>query len=254
MFYFVKGHFGFYKKHKKSIEILTDLCYNIKRILLPKGGKSVSLSRFQPVCSEYMFRAQLFIKNVAPPEDIWAEGGLFRDDMGRIVILNRKAGDGVYALAEVDLDTLGACSGYKDGCEKDIFEGDIIRISHFRRELPPMETPENQEEAPAADEFVPEDFGENELPRIKREIFSEMPEGAEEVFTFCGVVFLSGNVFCVQFFDENTGMLGSAPLYMYFGFDGLPAEGAAVKVIGNLYDDEQLYSDVLHLNGGADNN
>lgn len=199
-----------------------------------------------------MFRAQIFTKNVAPPEDIWAEGGLFRDDKGKILILDRKAGDGVYAFSEIDLDTLGACSGYKDGCEKDIFEGDIIRISHFRRELPPTETPEKQEEAPREDEFIPDDYGENESLKIKREIFSEVPEGAEEIFTFCGVVFLSGNVFCVQFFDENMGMLSSAPLYMYFGFDGLPAEGAAVKVIGNLYEDEQLYSEVLHLSGGSD--
>ncbi len=81
----------------------------------------------------------------------------------------------------------------------------------------------------------------------EREVFSEIPDDAVEVASVEGVVYMSEGMFYIQYFDKNTGCLSALPLYPYFFYDGLPAPFTAVKVEGNLYDDEDLYKQVLHL-------
>lgn len=206
------------------------------------------MPRFKDMFPGRIFRAQIFSKNVAPLEDKWAEGFLFRSDEGAVIMLNRKAGEGVYGFVNIDLDTLGAASGFFDGCKKDIFEGDILSISCFNRENEPqMPPPVTTTEEEPEDGFVPDNFGVSEEPEYKREYYSDTPEDAEELFSLKGVVFLSGDMFGIQFFDENTGALSALPLYPYFSCDAFPSPCCAVKVIGNMYDDEELYSQVLGL-------
>lgn len=190
------------------------------------------LKRYHTIYPQNIFRAQIIFKNVAPSEDKWAEGVLCRDIEGRFSIVNRKVGHGEYALDSVYIDTLGLASGFKDGNEKDIFEGDIIRICRFADAEAEMLPP-----APAEDD--------EELP--PRKVYADVPEGSEELSQLDGVVFMNGGMFFVQFYDEVSKCLNALPLYMFFGFDMLPAVGAAVKVIGNMYDDEELYSETLNL-------
>ena len=92
------------------------------------------LKRYHTIYPQNIFRAQIIFKNVAPSEDKWAEGVLCRDIEGRFSIVNRKVGHGEYALDSVYIDTLGLASGFKDGNEKDIFEGDIIRRQMLYRQ------------------------------------------------------------------------------------------------------------------------
>ena len=82
---------------------------------------------------------------------------------------------------------------------------------------------------------------------ISGQVYADVPEGSEELSQLDGVVFMNGGMFFVQFYDEASKCLNALPLYMFFGFDMLPAVGAAVKVIGNMYDDEELYSETLNL-------
>ncbi|MGN0638535.1 MAG: hypothetical protein ACI4J0_09195 [Huintestinicola sp.] len=201
----------------------------------------MSLKRYHTLYPYSIFRAQIVFKNVAPPDDKWAEGVLCRDPEGAFSIINRKAGEGVYALDPVFIDTLGMASGFMDGSKRDIFEGDIIRICRFSGGLT-----ENVKPA----EIV-SDEQEDELP--ERTVYADIPEEAEELSRIEGVVFMNGGTFCVQFYDEASKTLNAMPLYMFFGFDMLPAEGAAVKVIGNMYDDEELFAKTLRLSDNAQN-
>lgn len=210
----------------------------------------MSVPRYQIIYPEYLFRGIVNSKNVAPPDDHWAEGVICRDDSGKLFIINRKAGEGVYGLAEIYTDTLGVSGGFKDGGRHDIFEGDIVRISGFVRGDAENDRTDGEDTANAyPDGFAPKGFGEDEEPEIpEREVFEDVPDGAQAVSELKGVVFMSGGIFYVQFYDEISCTLSAVPLYMYFGCDMLPAENTAVKIIGNLYDDEELYADVLHLN------
>ncbi|MCI7767156.1 MAG: hypothetical protein MSJ26_04135 [Oscillospiraceae bacterium] len=186
----------------------------------------MSLKRFQPLYPYFIFRAQIVFKNVAPPDKPWAVGVLCRDFQGNYSIINKKSDD-AYEMCPVCLDTLGLSSGFKDGLRSDIFEGDIVRICRF--------SAEKIAELPV--------FDGNE----RRNIFADVPEGCEMLSSFDGVVFMSGGVFYVQFFDEASSALNAVPLYMFFGYDMLPEDGAAVRVIGNIYEDEELYAKTLHL-------
>ena len=192
------------------------------------------LKRYHTIYPQNIFRAQIIFKNVAPSEDKWAEGVLCRDIEGKFSIVNRKVGHGEYALDSVYIDTLGLASGFRDGNEKDIFEGDIIRICRFSGAVAETELP-----APDGDD-------DEELP--PRKVYADVPEGSEELSQLDGVVFMNGGMFFVQFYDEVSKCLNALPLYMFFGFDMLPAVGAAVKVIGNMYDDGELYSKTLNTN------
>lgn len=200
----------------------------------------MSLKRYHTLYPYSIFRAQIIFKNVAPPEDKWAEGVLCRDSEGAFSIIDRKAGQGVYAMEPVFIDTLGMSSGFMDGNKRDIFEGDIIRICRFSDGIP---------ETDKAVENVSEE--QNELP--ERTVYADIPEGGEELSRIEGVVFMNGGVFYIQFFDETAKALSAMPLYMFFGFDMLPADGAAVKVIGNMYDDEELFSQTLRLSDNVQN-
>lgn len=203
----------------------------------------MSLKRYHTLYPYSIFRAQIVFKNVAPPDDKWAEGVLCRDSEGTFSIIDRKAGEGVYAMEPVFIDTLGLASGFLDGNKRDIFEGDIIRICRFSGGILPDNKPS---------EIVSENR-EDELP--ERTVFADIPEGAEQLSCLEGIVFMNGGVFFVQFFDETSKTLNAMPLYMFFGFDMLPAEGTAVKVIGNMYDDEELFAKTLRLSeGGQDKN
>lgn len=201
----------------------------------------MSLKRYHTLYPCSIFRAQIVFKNVAPPDDKWAEGVLCRDHEGNFSIINRKAGDGEYALDPVFIDTLGLASGFKDGGKRDIFEGDIIRICRFFggniSDNKPAENVSEQQE--------------DEMP--ERRVFADIPEGAEQLSCLEGVVFMNGGVFFIQFYDEASKALNALPLYMFFGFDMLPAEGAAVKVIGNMYDDEELFARTLRLSDNVQN-
>lgn len=198
------------------------------------------LKRYHTLYPYSIFRAQIVFKNVAPPEDKWAEGVLCRDADGTFSIVDRKAGDGVYAMEPVQIDTLGLASGFMDGNKRDIFEGDIIRICRF------SDGGENKKPVGV----VSEETGD-ELP--ERNVYADIPEGAEELSQIEGVVFMNGGVFCVQFYDDASKTLNAMPLYMFFGFDMLPGEGAAVKVIGNMYDDEELFANTLRLTDNSQN-
>lgn len=189
----------------------------------------MSLKRVHTLYPYSVFRAQIVYKNIAPPDEKWAEGVLCRDSQGNFSIINSKAGGG-YAMCPIYLDTLGLASGFRDGDEADIFEGDIISICRF-----------------SGDKAAPQAYFTEEGEPIEREVFADIPESCEKLSSFEGVVFMSGGVFFVQFFDDKTGNLNALPLYMFFGFDMLPADGAAVKVIGNMYDDEELFSKTLNL-------
>lgn len=208
------------------------IIYNSFFIHQRREGQLMALKRYHTLYPDSIFRAQIIFKNVAPPEDKWAEGVLCRDPEGKIAIINRKAGEGKYGMVPVFIDTLGLASGFNDGNKRDIFEGDIIRICRFSggimEEEPSEKIPEEQEDA---------------LP--PRRVFADTPTGAQVFSSLEGVVFMNGGAFYIQFFDETAGTLNAMPLYMFFGFDMLPAEGTAIKVIGNMYDDEELYSSAL---------
>lgn len=186
----------------------------------------MSLKRFQPLYPYFIFRAKIVFKNVAPPDKLWAVGVLCRDFQSNFSIINKKSDD-AYEMCPIFLDTLGLASGFKDGNRSDIFEGDIVRICRFSKDNMP-------------ELFVNDD---NE----RRIVFADVPEGCEKLSAFDGVVFMNSGIFYVQFFDEAAGALSAVPLYMFFGFDMLPEDGAAVRVIGNIYEDEELYAKTLHL-------
>ncbi len=215
----------------------------------------MSMPRYQIIYPDCLFRGIINSKNVAPPDDKWAEGSMCRNDKGALFIINRKAGDGVYGFAEIYLDTLGLCSGFADGEHKDIFEGDIVKVSQFERTVPMPQEPADEEAgeelSDTSEGFTEIDFGsaeeEEEIP--KREIFADVPIDADVKFSVEGVVYMSGGVFYIQFFDAQSGMLSAMPLAMFFGYDGLPAQNTAVRITGNMYDDEGLYSTVLNLSG-----
>lgn len=200
----------------------------------------MSLKRYHTLYPYSIFRAQIIFKNVAPSEDKWAEGVLCRDADGAFSIVDRKAGEGIYAMEPVEIDTLGMASGFMDGNKRDIFEGDLVRICRF------SDGEEN-------DELSKIIFGEQEDELPERKVYADIPEGAKELSCLEGVVFMNGGVFCVQFYDDDSKTLNAMPLYMFFGFDMLPAEGAAVKVIGNMYDDEELFAKTLRLSDNAQN-
>lgn len=195
----------------------------------------MSVKRYQTLYPDSIFRAQIIFKNVAPSDDKWAEGVLCRDPGGTHFIVG---GNGEsYLMQPVYLDTLGMASGFRDGRSIRIFEGDIISVSRFS--------------GICADESIEEMYamyaeaGEGEFK--KRTVFADVPDGADEEFNIKGVVFMNGGMFYVQYFSESDNCLTAAPLYPYFGYDMLPAGGMAVKVIGNIYDDEELYSQVLRI-------
>lgn len=214
----------------------------------------LSLPRYRIIYPDCLFRGVKSCKNVKPPEDKWAEGAICLTENREFYIINRRQGDGVYGFTQFEWDTLGMCSGLADGEHRDIFEGDILKITRFI----PLKT-ETEEEKKVEDEVFPgyaEDvfmpmFGDEdddeETPPKEREVFAEPPEGAEVTDCIEGVVYMSGGGFFIQYFDENAGGLSCLPLPGYFGFDGLPLPDTAVKVTGNLYDDEELYAQVLHL-------
>lgn len=192
----------------------------------------MSLKRYHTIYPENIFRAQIIFKNVAPSDEKWAEGVLCRDIEGRFSIVNGKNSHGKYELDPVYIDTLGLASGFLDGNEENIFEGDIIRIRRFSGNADEISISAGNEDA-------------GELPF--RRFFADVPDGAEVLSQLDGVVFMSGGVFFVQFYDDTQGYLNAVPLYMFFGFDMLPAAGTAIKVIGNMYDDDELYSETLNL-------
>lgn len=206
----------------------------------------MSSERYRIIYPGCVFRAAVNYKNVAPPEDKWAEGALCLSDKGRYYILDRKAGSGGYGCADIFLDTLGLASGFLDGNKKDIFEGDILKITGF---IPPCPepAPDRSGEITVPPVFRYENFygGDGEEKNEEREVFAEPPTDCETVYSFEGVVFMSGGVFWLQYFDRESCSLNAVPLYLYFGSDMLPAYGTAVQTEGNLYDDEELYSRVL---------
>lgn len=222
----------------------------------------MSMIRYQMLYPDCAFRANVYSKNIAPPEDKWAEGALCRDPNGILYIIDRKAGEGTYSLAEIDPSTLGLSSCFMDGNKHEIFEGDIIEAVVFvPTENDETEEPEPEPEQPLDDytAFLSPDLSkdkpepEEEDEDEERPIFTEAPEGAEITFTIKGVAFMSGGMFYLQYFDENMGCLNAVPLYGYFLYDMLPAPNTAVKILGNLYDNEDVYNEVLHLNYQAEN-
>lgn len=211
----------------------------------------MSLIRYQIMYPDCLFRARIIFKNVALPDDRWAEGALCINSTGSYSIINRKCGNGAYSMNDIFIDTLGMASGFNDGLEKDIFEGDIIRIKRFAPlpgTLPEEKSEEEQTEEdnlfePEGD--IPEEENKEDGDEYVRRFYADVPEGYEAVSNLEGVVFMSEGVFYIQYFDFSCGTLSCVPLYMFFGYDMLPGENTAVKVIGNMYDDEELYSKVL---------
>ncbi len=214
---------------------------------------TMSLQRYRIIYPDCLFRALKTYKNIEPPEDMWAEGAICAGERGEMYIINRRQGDGVYGFTEFQWDTLGLWSGFADGERTDIFEGDIVKIIQFAPAAPEQAASEEAEEENPFSEYVPDTFtpffkedDEEDEPE-EREIYSEVPKDSVEVASVEGVVYMSEGMFYVQYFDENMGCLSALPLYPYFFYDGLPAPFTAVKVEGNLYDDEDLYKQVLHL-------
>ena len=205
-----------------------------------EGGTYMSVKRYHTLYPCSIFRARIVFKNIVPPDDKWAEGVLCRDSDGNFSIVNRKAGEGVYALSPVFVDTLGMASGFLDGGKRDIFEGDIIRICRFSGSMTDCFMP-------------PENDSREEEEMPERRVYADVPEGAEMISCFEGVVFMNGGLFYIQFYDDNSGALNAMPLYMFFGYDMLPAPGTAVKVIGNMYDDEELFAKTLRLSDNVQN-
>lgn len=195
----------------------------------------MSLKRYQTLYPYCIFRAKIIYKNVAVPDDAWAEGVLCHDFQGNFSIVNRKAGDGTYSLCSIYLDTLGLACGFLDGNRSDIFEGDIIRIARFSGDVKGETVTDSEED------------------NDSRLYYADVPEGCEKLSSFDGVVFMNGGIFYVQHFDEESGMLTADPLYMFFGFDMLPADGTAVRVLGNIYEDEELYAKTLKLSDNVQN-
>lgn len=207
----------------------------------------MSAERYRIIYPGCVFRAAVNYKNLVPPEDKWAEGALCLNDKGRYYILDRKAGSGGYGCADIFLDTLGLASGFLDGNRNDIFEGDILKITGFVPQCPEP-VPDENGEITVPPVFRYECFygeDEEEEEKQEREVFSEPPADCEETFSFEGVVFMSGGVFYLQYFDRESCSLNAVPLYLYFGPDMLPAYATAVQTEGNIYDDEELYSRVL---------
>ncbi|MGN0666052.1 MAG: YopX family protein [Huintestinicola sp.] len=180
--------------------------------------------RLHPLYPGFIFRAAIDFKNVALKADKWAEGPLFRDDLGHIFIFNNKAGNGTYTQDPILTETLGMGSGFCDCNEKEIFEGDIVRFKRFVR--------------PDADVVTEDD---------ERAIYDEVPEGCPILASIEGVAFLQGGVFFVQYYSEELGFLTCLPMGMFFAPDGHPAEDVVANVAGNIYDNEILYEKVLHL-------
>lgn len=193
----------------------------------------MSVLRFRVMYPDNIFRAVIDIKNVAPPDDLWAEGVLCTDGIGNMYILNRKAGEGVYGCCAVDMQTLGLSSNYKDGGRREIFEGDIITVERFVTDEPFL---------------YPEYDDDGELIIPEREVYEYAPLGNDSLMKISGVVFMSGGVFYIQFYDENINALNAVPLYMFFSYDGLPLPDTAVCVTGNMYDNEDEYCRALRLN------
>lgn len=211
------------------------------------------VQHFRMLYPDCIFRAVINSRNVAPPDDPWAEGSLCIDNNGVVHMINRKLGEDRYYLSEIELDTLGLDSNFCDGDKHDIFEGDIIEITSF---TPSENASEPQTEDHYTDindyrSFLEMNFGaeteeeEDKLP--EREVFSEVPKGAKILNKISGAVFLSNGMFCIQYFDEQLGCLNAQPLYPYFFYDMLPAPNTAVKVIGNQYDNKDLFEEVLRL-------
>ncbi len=194
----------------------------------------MSVKRYKTLYPDSIFRAQIIFKNIAPSDEKWAEGVLCRDADGTHFIVGGNSD--AYLMHPVYIDTLGMASGFKDGRSVRIFEGDIVSVSRFSG-ICADESIEEMHEMYAA--------GGEEFK--KRTVFADVPDGADEEFNIRGVVFMNGGMFYVQYFSESDNCLTAAPLYPYFGFDMLPAGGMAVKVIGNMYDDEELYSQVLRI-------
>lgn len=213
---------------------------------------TMSLQRYRIIYPDCLFRAVKSFKNIEPPEDMWAEGSICVNERGELFIINRRQGEGVYGFTGFEWDTLGLWSGLSDGNRTDIFEGDILKIVQFASSEPKSDEEGEEEEENPFSEFVPDTFtpmfeeGDEEEPK-ERTVYADIPEDAEETSSVEGVVYMSGNMFWLQYFDETAGCLSALPLYPYFGFDGLPAPFTAVKICGNLYDDEGLYKEVLHL-------
>ncbi|MCM1579614.1 MAG: hypothetical protein NC078_12540 [Ruminococcus sp.] len=214
----------------------------------------MSLQRYRIIYPDCLFRALKTCKNVEPPEDMWAEGAVCITEQGVKYIINRREGDGKYGFSEFQPDTLGMWSGFSDGNKTDIFEGDILKITCF---VPAASEEEEEDDAKESGDpfsyFIPDTFNpafpdeDSEEEPEEREVFAEPPEDAEETGTVEGVVYMSEGVFYLQYFDENSGCLSALPLSGYFFYDGLPAPGVAANVEGNLYDNEDLYKQVLHL-------
>lgn len=196
----------------------------------------MSVSRIRTLYSENIFRAQIVCKNVAPPDDKWAEGVLCTDDNGTFYILNRKAGDGVYDCCEVDISFIGLSSGFSDGEGLDIFEGDIVSVDFFETDEV-LANPELDEN------------GEWVIP--ERETYIYAPEYEKTIRTICGVAFMSGGVFYIQYFDEDAQMLTAMPLHMLYAYDGKPVPGCAVRIEGNVYDNDELYKQTLKIQNSA---
>ena len=202
----------------------------------------MSVLRYRIIYPDSVFRGMINSKNVAPPEDHWAEGALCRGDNGELIILNRKCSDG-YGACNIYSDTLGLCSGFADGDRHDIFEGDIVSVKHF------SETAANENSSDSDSvENIPDDVPQDESgEQPERTVYSDIPENALQLDELRGVIYMNGGMFWLQFFDVNTGMLTAAPLASFFWYDMLPAPNTAVKVIGNIYDNEDLYGEVLHI-------
>lgn len=208
----------------------------------------MSVQRYQIIYPNCLFRAKIFSKNVAPPEDDWAEGALCSCG-GEIFIINRRKGEGSYGLDSIHMDTLGLASGFRDGNKTDIFEGDIIRITRYVPVQMNEEYPQDAEQEENCDPSAfHESFDDDEEEEFKeREVSPDVPEGAEVIMTVDGIVFMCNSVFYIQYFDEQMQMLASMPLGMFFGYDMLPAYDAAVKVVGNIYDNEDEYAKICRL-------
>ncbi|MGN0642840.1 MAG: hypothetical protein ACI4JJ_06810 [Huintestinicola sp.] len=203
--------------------------------------------RLQALYPGYIFRAVADCKNIAPRDDMWSEGSLFRDDHGNLLIINRKKGDGVYSQDYIRPDTLGMSSGFTCCDGREIFEGDIVRIRRFTKT-------ESLGGFPTADSVldsmgINDEEYESEPLRGSdgRIIHSEIPTGYEAAFKVKGVVFLQNGMFYIQYFDKNLNMLTCMPLYIFFGYDALPGDDVVAEVIGNIYDNTELYEKVLHI-------
>ncbi len=197
---------------------------------------------YKIIYPQYIFRGMVCEKNIAVEENTWTEGAmcLCKDSILRIIDRKDETGHRLYSI---DMNTLGAGAGYKDGSGRDIFEGDIIRVKRFEPTPEELEMPEFNEENT-----------DEEIAAFRRTVYDDIPDGAELISETQGIVFLSGNCFFMQYRDAQAGVLTAEPFYSIFGYDMLSHPGTAVKIIGNIYENEDIYTGIIYGEPNTENN